>query len=107
MLPERLTRVHVRKMHLDKWDMCRGQGVAKRHTGVGKGRRVQQDKRYPVFHRLLHPPNQLVLGVALEETDTVSGGLSLLGKALIDDLKRGRAVVLWLSCAEQIQVGTV
>jgi hypothetical protein len=74
---------------------------------VWVNRRVQQDKRCPVFHRLLHPPNQLVLGIALEETDPGSGGLSLLGKALIDSLKRGCAVVLRLSCAEQIQVRSI
>ena len=48
-----------------------------------------------------------MLGVALKEADAVSGGLALLGKALIDGLERGRAVVLRFPCSEQIQVGTV
>jgi hypothetical protein len=37
----------------------------------------------------------------------VSRGLTLLGKALIDGLKRGRAIVLRLSGSEQIQVGAI
>ena len=107
VLPERLARLDVGKMYFDKRYMRRGQRIAQRHTGVGEGRGVQDDERRPVFHRLLHPTDQLMLGVALIEAHAVSRGLTLLGEPLIDSLECGGTVKFGLPRSQEIEVGPV
>jgi len=74
---------------------------------VGKGGWINDNKSNLLRSCLLHPLDQLVLGVALEagQLDTGRHGLRLqVGENLI---QRGGTVVLWLPRTQQVQVRTV
>src|SRR6185312_14110359 len=51
VLPERLAGMHVGQVHLDEWDLHGRQRIAKRHAGVGKCRRIDDDERRFVAFR--------------------------------------------------------
>src|SRR2546428_3399007 len=66
MTPEWLPGIDVRQMHLDEGDLYRGEGVAKRHAGVGQPSRIDDNPRNALLLCPLNAFDQGPFVVALE-----------------------------------------
>src|SRR6266700_1048395 len=73
-------------MHLDEGDLYRGEGVAKRHAGVGQPSRIDDNPRHAL---LLCPLNAFDQG------------------PFVDALDGFFSVDPWLTRAQQIEIGAV
>src|SRR6266568_8185274 len=94
-------------MHLDEGDLYRGEGVAKRHAGVGQPSRIDDNPRNAL---LLSPLNALDQGpfvVALEDLKACPFAPGHPAQPLVGALDGFFAVDPWLTRAQQIEVGAV
>lgn len=96
----------VRKMHLDCGDADGGNGVPKRHAGVGVRSRVEDDD-VDFSLSLLNPSHKLSFYVGLTELDLGSQNRRPLPDHVFDVLQCYLAVHARLTLAEQIQIGTI
>ena len=58
--------IYVGNVHLDAWDIDAGQRIAQRHTGMGKGRRIDNDELGAIGARLMNRLDHFLLAVALQ-----------------------------------------
>src|SRR5690606_32480202 len=98
---------HVGEVDLDEGDAHGEQGVAKRQTRVAVRGRVYERRVGPAAQRL-HRVDELTLVVALTPVDQVQAGRRGLGaNETLELVKRGPAVQLRFSIAQQIEIRTV
>lgn len=107
MVAERLTRKHIGQVYLDERNSHRRKRIAQRNAGMRKRPGVAQDRRSPVLARLMYTTDQFVLGVGLEPGQLVSCRVRAIGQLLIDVSQRFVTIDFRLTCAQQIEVGSM
>ncbi len=104
---ERLPRLHIAQVNLDKGNADPEQGVAQGHAGMSEGCRVDQDEIDMFPGRLVDSFDQFMLGITLEACELMSALAGQLFRIALDLGKRDPAVDAWFPLAEEIQVGAV
>ena len=107
MMPKLLALKNVGQMHFDEWNAGRQQGISQCHTCVRESSRIDEDKLDLIGERFLHKIHKLMFGIALPGIQLVTCFRGNARNVLIDLIKCRTAIMLGLSSAEQIQVGTV
>jgi hypothetical protein len=90
-----------------EWQPHRGDGVSQRNTGVGEGARIQDQKVRAFTSRLMHPPDQFVLRVALERGQLVATFPGDRRGARLDVTEGFGAIDVGLPGAQEIQIGAI
>ncbi len=93
-------------MHFDERQSHRGDGVPQRNTRVRERAGIENQEVRRFAARLVDPPDQLVLGVALEGRQLMAG-LVRPPRARFDALEGVGAVDLRLPGAQEVQVRAV
>ncbi len=103
---EVLAGVDVREVDLHLRDGYHVEGVADHHRGVGESAEIaDQSLLLRLVHQFVQLLDQLALMVALEETEHHVG--ERLFEHGVDIVERERAVVVGITLAEHVQVGSI
>lgn len=103
-MAEALACMDIGNMNFDKRNGNTRQGVTQCHAGMGKRRRVNNNKDGAIAAGGMNTVNQLVFGVALELLQSESGSPGTLAQLLFYIGQRGVAVNMRLTGAQQIQI---
>src|SRR5690606_39067367 len=99
-----LAPVNIRDVELDDWPGKHLERIEQRNGAEGEARRIDEDAR-ALVNRLMHPVDELVLGIGLVEAD---GRLTRrLAAPGLDLGQRDRAVDFRLPRAEAVEVRSV
>ena len=105
MVPKLLALKNVGQMHFDEWNAGRQQSISQCHTCVSESSRIDEDKLDLIGERFLHKIHKLMFGIALPGIQLMTCFRGNARNVHINLIKCRTAIMLGLSCAEQIQVG--
>ena len=106
VMAERFAGVYVGNVHFDAWNIDPGQRIAQRHTGMGKGRRIDNDELGAIGARLMNRLDHFLLAVALQAGQACPRALGFGLQAMVNLVQRFRTVDLGLAGTPPIEVGS-
>jgi hypothetical protein len=106
MLPKSFAASQIGEMHFDGRNLDGGDGISQRHTGVGIGTGID-DQRIDAPHRPLNGIDKASFMVGLQDFELDMVLSSKLLQAMVDVLKGDNPIHLGFSAAEQVQVRTM
>ena len=107
VMAEWLAALQVRQVDLDERDLHCEQRVAQSDAGMREGAGIDYDVGNALACRGMDALDELVLGVALERDQLMSGRAGDLGGALLDRGQGVRALKTGLPATEQVQIVAV
>src|SRR5512139_1882130 len=107
MVTERFACVNVGKMNFDERDGGSRQRVAQGDACVRVACRVDDDEVDMVARSLVDAVDQGAFVVVLKGFDLGASRFAAADQCAVDVIERGKAVMLGLAAAQQIQVGPV
>ena len=106
-MPEFFAFARVRQMHFDNWHNDRLNRIVQCDGRVGIGPGVQQHRPSSHAMRLVQPIDQMAFMVGLAEINIEAQCLRLIVQPPGNIVERVGPVNLWLTRAEQIEIGSV
>ena len=100
-MTERFPAVDIREVNLNKWQGDAQNGIPQRNTGMGEGRRIENQEVCTLMGGIVDAFNQFIFSVTLQKLQVMASCLGLRGQGLVNIIQGCRPVDTWLpGCPE-------